>query len=329
MKILQVIERLGRGGAERLVVDSAGALTHRGVVTRVVHREGPLTSELRSDVSVVVPPGRRFAGWSKALNGLDFDVMHVHSLAPLLAARAVARRRGVPLLFSVHAWSPAKIRPAVAFMKLAKPDVVVAVSRGVQQTLEQRGVRSVLMPNAVPDLGATAGRRRSESQAVSFVAVGRLEAPKRHDLMLQAFARVVRQSPRATLALVGEGSLESALKTQAAELGIQENVSFLGFQNPHSVLEQADCFVSTSAFEGLALAQVEALMHGLPMIVTDTNPLDPVVDCANGSVVPVGDVEAIANAMCQFISKGPGEMGSGVACDMRSGSAMTDILMTY
>jgi glycosyltransferase involved in cell wall biosynthesis len=103
-----------------------------------------------------------------------------------------------------------------------------------------------------------------------LVTVGRLQYQKAHDVLLQAFPKVLKSFPEAQLAVLGEGPLENELKKQAASLGLDHAVSFLGFQqNPWAYVKHADLFVLASRFEGLPNALLEVLGLGVPVVVTD------------------------------------------------------------
>jgi len=103
-----------------------------------------------------------------------------------------------------------------------------------------------------------------------MVAMGRLQHQKAYDVLLCAFAGVLKSVPSARLAILGEGPLEHQLKAQAIRLGIDNAVSFLGFQaNPWPYVKHADLFVLASRYEGLPNAVLEVLALGTPIVATD------------------------------------------------------------
>ncbi|HEX3095317.1 MAG TPA: glycosyltransferase [Candidatus Angelobacter sp.] len=102
------------------------------------------------------------------------------------------------------------------------------------------------------------------------MAMGRLQREKAYDVLLQAFSTVLKSFPQAQLAILGEGPLETQLKKQAVELGIDHGVAFPGFQkNPWRYMKHADLFVLASRFEGLPNALLEVLALGVPVVATD------------------------------------------------------------
>jgi len=98
-----------------------------------------------------------------------------------------------------------------------------------------------------------------------FITVGRLDKGKNHKLLIEA----VRET-NASLYIIGDGPLRSALLEQIERLGLQERVFLLGRQeNPYAYLAHADCFVFGSNHEGMPNVLLEALACGLPVISTD------------------------------------------------------------
>src|ERR1044071_1208331 len=102
------------------------------------------------------------------------------------------------------------------------------------------------------------------------MAMGRLQREKTYDVLLRAFSSMLKAFPQAQLAILGEGPLETQLKEQAVELGVDRAVAFPGFQkNPWPYVKHADLFVLASRFEGLPNALLEALALGVPVVATD------------------------------------------------------------
>jgi glycosyltransferase involved in cell wall biosynthesis len=120
-------------------------------------------------------------------------------------------------------------------------------------------------------------RRQAEVVATPYrnagphvIAVGRLQHQKAYDVLLQSFSTVLKTFPGATLAILGEGPLEEQLKAQAAGMGMDGAVNFMGFQeNPWPYVKHADLFVLSSRYEGLPNALLEVLALGVPVVATD------------------------------------------------------------
>ncbi|MEH6467610.1 MAG: glycosyltransferase, partial [Porticoccus sp.] len=104
------------------------------------------------------------------------------------------------------------------------------------------------------------------SDGYVFGAVGRLHPDKDYKTLLSGFARVVKDMPGACLVIIGQGSLESQLKSQAEALGISGKVHFLGFvKDAYRYFKAFDSFVLSSDYEPFGMVLLEAMLAGLPI----------------------------------------------------------------
>ena len=147
-------------------------------------------------------------------------------------------------------------------------DVVTVISKGISHSLKNFAVsKCKVIYNPIP-LSQPSSKHRPANQPFIFINIARLEKQKNHVLLLKAFAELKNEYCK--LIIVGQGKLLGSLKNLSTELGIREKVQFTGFQsNIKSYLENADCFVFSSDFEGLGNVLLEALNTGLPVISTD------------------------------------------------------------
>ncbi len=103
--------------------------------------------------------------------------------------------------------------------------------------------------------------------------------------------------------LAGSGPEEAKLRDLANQLGITDRVNFLGnVDNVSTLLKEADVFVMSSAWEGLPIAQIEATLTGLPVLVTDVGGCSEIVEKVdNGMVVDV-EIEAYSEALKKMLN---------------------------
>lgn len=95
--------------------------------------------------------------------------------------------------------------------------------------------------------------------------VGRFQYQKNHEFLVDVFNEYLKLDNKAVLMLVGQGEGEEAIRQKVADLGMTENVMFMGVRSDVNKLLQAmDIFVLPSHFEGLPLVLVEAQTAGLP-----------------------------------------------------------------
>jgi len=136
-----------------------------------------------------------------------------------------------------------------------------------------------------------------------FVAVGRLNRQKDFSTLLRAIARVRQQTP-CRLLIVGEGEELPRLQMLVKELRLEDVIRFIGPQtNPYKFMSKANALVVSSRWEGFCLVIVEALTLGIPVISTDcpSGPSEILEGGKHGRLVPVGDADALANAMLELL----------------------------
>lgn len=154
-----------------------------------------------------------------------------------------------------------------------------------------------------------------ETKSNKIVSVGRLEPQKNHQMLLKAFAKVHQYYPNLQLEIYGVGSLLNTLKLQCENLGISQNVHFMGSKsNIHECIKDALAFVLPSDFEGLSNALLEAMMMGLPCISTNCAGSDEIIiNKQNGLIVNIGDATEMANAIIQLIDNR--ELSKCIGCN--------------
>ncbi len=179
---------------------------------------------------------------------------------------------------------------------------------GQQFTIIHNPVRqppASILPNpALEKLWGGAERR--------ILTAGMLKPAKNHELLIRAFA-LLGKGLSAKLMILGEGELRPSLEKLVDELAITEQVILPGFVSetwPYYV--SADLFVLSSNREGFPGALVEAILADLPVVSTDceSGPREILDGGRLGRLVPVGDAEALAEAMTAALSEhhnpGPG-----------------------
>ena len=139
------------------------------------------------------------------------------------------------------------------------------------------------------------------------LASGRLHKQKDFATLLAAFAVVLRRRT-ARLVVLGQGPLLANLRSLACELRIGKYVEFPGFvENPYAFLARASLFVLSSRHEGMANVLIEAMACGCPVVSTNC-PFGPdeILEGGRwGGLVPVGNPEALADAMARALDNPP------------------------
>lgn len=157
---------------------------------------------------------------------------------------------------------------------LGRADALLCVSRWLLEKVKakfpQHHHKLRHVPNVV-DFDHFDTRPEPVTDLLRWLYVGRLSKPKGVDLVLEAFALIAPEEPRATLTIVGSGPLADPLRKRAAELGLTDRVELRGPVRPDEVaaiMHEHDLLVHASRFETFGLTVVEAVATGLPVLVS-------------------------------------------------------------
>jgi glycosyltransferase involved in cell wall biosynthesis len=145
---------------------------------------------------------------------------------------------------------------------------------------------------------------RREGNDRYAVILGRLVKYKGHEFVIRAWKKVKEQDPSLKLYIVGGGDYRDSLEKLTAELGLQDQVIFCGYQpNPHQILHFADFSVVSSIFEGFGLITLESWHHKRPVIAFNVPALSEVVnDGENGFLVTPFDTDELAGKMLRLFN---------------------------
>ena len=153
--------------------------------------------------------------------------------------------------------------------------------------------------------------------------VGRLTEVKNHEMFLSAATRTKELmaaqnlSTRLRFVLIGDGRLRGSLESKARELGLMDNVAFLGTRNDlENVYPALDIVALTSLNEGTPLTLIEAMANERPVIATAVGGVvdllgpsissgDGYTICEHGISVTSGDVESFARGLVRLLTDGP------------------------
>ena len=118
-----------------------------------------------------------------------------------------------------------------------------------------------------------------KSYDYDMIYVGRLTYQKDPQRLMRLCAKLKENKPDLRAAIVGTGELEEEVKTLCAELGLQENVHFLGFQsNPIKMVHDSKAMILTSRWEGTPMCALEAMALGTPVVSTPSDGMKDIID---------------------------------------------------
>ncbi len=119
----------------------------------------------------------------------------------------------------------------------------------------------------------------SESYDFDLIYVGRLTYQKDPQRLMRLCARVKERYPGLKAAVVGAGELEAQTKALCRELGLEDNVLFLGFQsNPIKMIHDSRALVLTSRWEGTPMCALEAMALGTPVVSTPSDGMQELIE---------------------------------------------------
>ncbi|HEX6074659.1 MAG TPA: glycosyltransferase [Micromonosporaceae bacterium] len=294
MKVVHVITGLGVGGAELQLWTQLRHTRHDcDVVT--LYNKGPVADMLEADGVKVTDLGMTSNTQLSALPRLrrlifagGYDVVHTHLYRSQIYGRIAAWLAGTPVVLTTeHSIGEThlerrKMTLGVRTLYLTSElcsQASIAVSDTVRDRLVRWGVsehKIRIIPNGVdfnrtafdPD-ARTRIRREFDIPRDAHVTgvLGRLDANKRFDLVIEAVAPLLRDNQR--LLVVGKGDQREHLEQWAARHGVTDRVVFAGERHDvAAMLSAMDLFIAASAQETFGLSVLEAMANGLPALYT-------------------------------------------------------------
>ena len=327
MSVLFVITGLGLGGAERVVVDLADALFDLGHKPVIAYLRGEATVKPKSGVPLhclgLEGAGDVFAaalGLRRLIRRYRPDVVHSHLVHANIFARLV--RTVIPmrvLVTTAHNTNEeSRLRfwayRATNWLADASTNVSAeavaaferdgAMPKGIMRVMHN-GIdvdRFVVDPDAKEAIRMTLGLHPDQQL---LVAVGRLEAPKDYENLVDALGVVHASRKDWMCAVAGEGVLRTTLERKIEEAGIQDHVRFLGARRDvPALLAAADFFVLSSAWEGFPLVVGEAMACSLPVVATDCGGVAEFVGDESRFLVAPRNSHALAGGLLDALDCG-------------------------
>ncbi|MHA6513704.1 glycosyltransferase [Tessaracoccus sp. Z1128] len=279
MRILHVINGLGTGGAEMLVVNLAAAMRGHGhdvTIACLADVDGVPNGRARDltlDVRILSPHRLdprlplRVAALAKG-----YDIIHAH-LFPSLYWTALAPTT-VPKVLTEHSTSNRRahkswLQPVDRWI-YRRFDRVFAISQGAAEHLAttQRHPAEAfpVVLNGIDGelLKHSAARRPGEQRIISVSSLDN----RRKDLLRAV--EVLVHLPAATLTIVGDGPDRPAIESHATSRGVSDRLTLAGQRSDVAdYLRRHDVFLSSSRIEGFGIAAVEAMAAGLPVVAPD------------------------------------------------------------
>ncbi len=321
MRIVYMLISLGIGGAERLTLALAEHMRERGHAVAIftlrprLDEEWPTTLpvfrlDMRKDPLSVLSAlicARRY------LRDLRPDLIHSHGFHANICARLlgpfVPTAKIVSTIHNVYEGGSLRMLAYRLTDPLSRRTIAVsqaAASRFIALHAVPAS-KCTVMPNAIDlatyahDPVRRAATRATLAAGADFIwlAAGRLTPAKDYPNLLRAFAKLRALQPHAQLWIAGPGTASqlAALQSLASELQLDGALQWLGLRRDlPALLDAADAFVLSSAWEGMPLVLAEAMAMERPVVATDVGGVVELIADA-GVLVPAQNAERLADAM--------------------------------
>lgn len=323
IRVLQIVETLWLGGAQRLLPGLLTGLDPQRFEGHIVAlNDGPLRQEFEAArLPLTVVGARRFyepkvvSTIARLVRTRQVDVIHTHLTGADVVGRIVGAAAGVPVVSTMHniprdydqqKWHRRTLQRLTARTLAAR---LVMVAPGIDvEYVQQWGIpasRIVTINNSVPMAPYLAiAEGVADHVPPTVTTIGRLSGQKAYHLLIAAARLVLDKRPETRFRFVGEGRLGEALRQQAQDLGIAHAVSFDGLRHDiPEVLAETHVFALSSLWEGLPVTAVEAMAAARPVVLTDVGGCRALVTPGvEGWLVPPGNVEALATALLDALN---------------------------
>ena len=319
-KVLMITGRADFGGGPEHVYQLAKAIGRSTEVYLACPREEPYWSRYESVVGperMLEIPHRRvtpraFSGLVRFIREQEIDIVHAHGRAAGIFARPAALLAGVRCFYTPHGGTPI-ISPRTFFYAVVEfilstiTQGLIAVSGTEAQALKGlcalRG-RLAVIQNGVeipPTLKSPESRL---SGPLKVVHVTRFVFQKNSGMLIDVMAALREKGALEgfEFVILGDGPGRAEFEAALAERGLADYVKLAGaVKNPGDYMGGAFCFLSTSRWEGLPLALLEAMARGVPSVATDVaGNKDAVTDRETGFLYELGDPTSAAQRLVEL-----------------------------
>lgn len=286
IRVAQIIDSLHAGGAERIAVNYANALSKEKVYSALVttRQEGTLKTQILHPENYLFLQKKSTVDFKAILNLRNFvlqnkiSILHVHGSSFFIAFLVKLLCWKLQLLYHEHNGERIKQsfwKNMPLFFCLLFFSKIIVVNKQLLQWYQNYGYKSV---SYFPNFGTLEDASNEKTilhgkDKKRIVCLANLRNPKNHILLLETFANIVAKFPEWTLHLIGknkEDSYYANLLAKIEELHLENSVFFYGARNDIGcILEQSSIGVLCSTYEGFPVTLLEYGLAGLPVVCSD------------------------------------------------------------
>lgn len=286
MKVMHVLNSRIYSGAEKVVCQIIKAF--RGDVEMVYcSPDSEIVRQMLSEQDVTFLPMEKMstAELKRVIAEQKPDLIHAHDMrASFFSALCCGK---IPLVSHIHnnAYDARGLSPKTIAYLLAgfKAKHILWVSKSSFEGYAFHkffAKKSSVLYNII-DTEVIFDKKAQDENTYDYdmIYVGRLTFQKDPQRLMRLCARLKERKPDLKVAIVGTGELEQEVKQLCAELGISENVQFLGFQsNPIKMVHDSKAMILTSRWEGTPMCALEAMALGTPVVSTPSDGMKDLID---------------------------------------------------
>jgi colanic acid/amylovoran biosynthesis glycosyltransferase len=251
---------------------------------------------------------------AKCLKDNKIQHIHVHFVNPAADVALVASR-ALKISWSISIHGPDSMEDLSKFdfiRRVKSADCIRVISKyAKQQVLRHVGhdvAQKISVIHCGVEINENITRNDRSTKNYSGLTVGRLVSAKGQIYLLEALEKLKNESGyEPKWVFIGTGPDEKYLKKKSRDLGLEEQVSFLGARDRRDVeenLEKCDLFVLPSLAEGIPVSLMEAMAKEVPVISCTTNGIPELIhDGINGILCEPTSVKQLHDALYQSISK--------------------------
>lgn len=317
-KAVFLTHNLGAGGTERVIVELVKYFSTKGIECSIIRlNKREVIYSLPKEIELISLPNKfnnnvinklwKYKEFRKSIRYIKPDV--VLAMPEEIGIYAIPALIGLntPIVVSErnNPWVMPWKKETRLFRKLFYPLASGFIFQTDQAAsffssrIQRKGrvIPNPLDLQRIPDIWE--GPRRKE-----IVGVGRLDKQKNFSLLIRSFSKFYTRYPEYTLTIFGKGPLRQQLINLASSLLPENAYKFPGETSDLlNSIRGASMFILSSDYEGMPNVLIEAMAMGMPVVSTDCpsgGPAELIQDGVNGLLVPIGDVDAMSDAMSQL-----------------------------